>query len=637
MNSSENNNQVDSRSQSGVGPLLRAARERVGSELTEISLTLRIRRPYLEAIEEDRYEDLPGATYTVGFIRSYAEHLGLDADEVVRRYKNQHISSRDKQRLIFPVPISENRIPGFFTILVGAVVVFFAYSLWHVSTVDNSFLPDSITVIPEHFSELMGASKKIDKRKSGSGIEKTKSAHKNLKSPVKSKSSDLKILESKELSIEEPKKIVGDKQIQKEEVRLNQKNKKDSNSNNSGFSDVSSAQEPDQVKEKNIEETGVAPLTAQTSSIEEEIDVRRPKKLSKLGNANSESERVPTEVKSVSEAADNNDLVERVVSKLPSNQEFQIKFNQPDFSGASDLSFEGSNLSRNLEAEMKADRELNSNRVAKVISEESPQLKVEEKLRLEGASAFAPKIKEVPVAVFKAPTASEGGNTAISRDPQDMRSQMPVESKFSSLKKEGALIENKNKNSSEKEVKLGKSKKDEGIISGGASPEKTKLSKSLNTEENSDSAMLSAPTKKQDLIDSLPDSTTEQSNRSGNKISKAQQKTNNEVVSLVDQDSENSGVEENVSERVEIVATGNSWIQIRDDLNNKMLMTRLMKIGDRYKVPDQEGLQLLTGNAGALDIFVNGEKAPSIGGDGVVRRRVILEGARLRAGTAVDD
>ena len=117
----------------------------------------------------------------------------------------------------------------------------------------------------------------------------------------------------------------------------------------------------------------------------------------------------------------------------------------------------------------------------------------------------------------------------------------------------------------------------------------------------------------------------------------AQQKTNNEVVSLVDQDSENSGVEENVSERVEIFATGNSWIQIRDDLNNKMLMTRLMKIGDRYKVPDQEGLQLLTGNAGALDIFVNGEKAPSIGGDGVVRRRVILEGARLRAGTAVDD
>ena len=125
------------------------------------------------------------------------------------------------------------------------------------------------------------------------------------------------------------------------------------------------------------------PYSLSNSSVEEKIDARRSKKLSKLENANSESERAPTEVKSVSEAADKNNLIERVVSELPSNQEFQIKVNQPDFSGASDLSFEGSNLSGNLEAEMKADRELNSNRVAKAISEESTQLKVEEKLRLD--------------------------------------------------------------------------------------------------------------------------------------------------------------------------------------------------------------------------------------------------------------
>ena len=92
----------------------------------------------------------------------------------------------------------------------------------------------------------------------------------------------------------------------------------------------------------------------------------------------------------------------------------------------------------------------------------------------------------------------------------------------------------------------------------------------------------------------------------------------------------------NQIDKVVIVATGNSWIQIRDDINNKMLLTRLMQAGDRYEVPDQEGLHLLTGNAGALEIFVDGSKVPSIGGDGVVRRKVVLDVVKLKKGTAVD-
>jgi cytoskeleton protein RodZ len=89
--------------------------------------------------------------------------------------------------------------------------------------------------------------------------------------------------------------------------------------------------------------------------------------------------------------------------------------------------------------------------------------------------------------------------------------------------------------------------------------------------------------------------------------------------------------------RITINAKSNSWIQVRDDNSNTMLVTRLLTAGDQYVVPDQPGLVLLTGNAGALEVIVDGDPVPSIGGVGVVRRGVVLDVDRLKAGTAVSN
>lgn len=70
-----------------VGALLQATRLRLGVELAAVAETLHIRVAYLEAIEAGNYDALPGGTYAVGFIRSYAEQLGLDGKEMVRRFK----------------------------------------------------------------------------------------------------------------------------------------------------------------------------------------------------------------------------------------------------------------------------------------------------------------------------------------------------------------------------------------------------------------------------------------------------------------------------------------------------------------------------------------------------------------------
>src|SRR5207248_10366800 len=61
-----------------LGASLRAARHKRGLELDAVQRELRIRKRYLEALEGDRFELLPGQVYARGFLREYAEFLGLD-------------------------------------------------------------------------------------------------------------------------------------------------------------------------------------------------------------------------------------------------------------------------------------------------------------------------------------------------------------------------------------------------------------------------------------------------------------------------------------------------------------------------------------------------------------------------------
>jgi len=78
-----------------VGQELRGARISRGEDLVSISRILKIRREHLEALEEDNLSALPGRTYAVGFIRAYAEYLGLNPTRTVDRFKTE-IAGRDE-------------------------------------------------------------------------------------------------------------------------------------------------------------------------------------------------------------------------------------------------------------------------------------------------------------------------------------------------------------------------------------------------------------------------------------------------------------------------------------------------------------------------------------------------------------
>ena len=136
-----------------VGALLQASRLRLGHDLRFVAETLHIRFVYLEAIEAGRYEELPGAVYVVGFIRSYAEFLGLDSEEVVRRSKAEVAAQSVTSELVFPVPMPETSIPGRSIVLVGVIVSLLAYGGWYASTTNEGLSVEMISPVPERLRE----------------------------------------------------------------------------------------------------------------------------------------------------------------------------------------------------------------------------------------------------------------------------------------------------------------------------------------------------------------------------------------------------------------------------------------------------------------------------------------------------
>lgn len=79
----------------GEGQILRDAREEKGWNLRQAEEITKIRIRYLEALEEENYTILPGATYIKGFLRTYAKHLGLDSEEIVALYKASQVIESD--------------------------------------------------------------------------------------------------------------------------------------------------------------------------------------------------------------------------------------------------------------------------------------------------------------------------------------------------------------------------------------------------------------------------------------------------------------------------------------------------------------------------------------------------------------
>jgi len=95
----------------GVGQELAAAREARGLALADVAQSLKFAPRQLEALEQERFDALPGATFARGMVRSYARLLKLDPDPLVERIAGR-FEAPDSNRLAAryhqPVPFSDN-------------------------------------------------------------------------------------------------------------------------------------------------------------------------------------------------------------------------------------------------------------------------------------------------------------------------------------------------------------------------------------------------------------------------------------------------------------------------------------------------------------------------------------------------
>jgi cytoskeleton protein RodZ len=131
-----------------IGSLLRRTREGRRISLAEAAASLRIRAAYLEAIEQGAYEQLPGRAYAVGFVRTYADYLGLDGEEAARRFKLDGQGLDPTPDLALPMPIAERSMPGGRFLVAALVLAICGYGLWYYLGSGNRHQPETVAAVP---------------------------------------------------------------------------------------------------------------------------------------------------------------------------------------------------------------------------------------------------------------------------------------------------------------------------------------------------------------------------------------------------------------------------------------------------------------------------------------------------------
>lgn len=140
----------------GEGQMLQAAREEKQWSYTYTEEITKIRVRYIQALEEEKYDILPGTTYVKGYLRTYAKQLGINSDEIIALYNASATPE--------PIPVLETskiqikvRPPWLRPVIIGSmavvaiVLVFAIAALTHPENkiVDSPYAPAALPSAPE--------------------------------------------------------------------------------------------------------------------------------------------------------------------------------------------------------------------------------------------------------------------------------------------------------------------------------------------------------------------------------------------------------------------------------------------------------------------------------------------------------
>ena len=90
-----------------IGYILKAAREKQGYSLRDVEEETKIRRHYIQLLEDDDFAQLPGPVYAKGFLRSYARFLDIPGDPLIRMYNALTTAEEESEATITEKPQKE--------------------------------------------------------------------------------------------------------------------------------------------------------------------------------------------------------------------------------------------------------------------------------------------------------------------------------------------------------------------------------------------------------------------------------------------------------------------------------------------------------------------------------------------------
>ena len=167
-----------------IGKKLQAARQAKGYTLDDLQQITKIQKRYLIAIEDEKFDELPGDFYVRAFVKQYANTVGLDGDDLLKEYEDdlpkaktaeysdhiaQAVESRASQHKTIGNQVSKSRkyVP---TIIITVVIILVLAAIWFTAIarshrdsstrIDNS----SVSVSGESRKKASSSSKKATKK-----------------------------------------------------------------------------------------------------------------------------------------------------------------------------------------------------------------------------------------------------------------------------------------------------------------------------------------------------------------------------------------------------------------------------------------------------------------------------------------
>ncbi|MHA1537294.1 MAG: RodZ domain-containing protein [Alphaproteobacteria bacterium] len=114
-----------------VAARLGQERRKQGFSLADVAEAIRIRESYVAAIEGERFHELPGPAYALGFVGAYAQFLDLDRRAIVARFREEVGGADRASELKFLVPLKDGRFPGRAILAASLALAIAVYGGWY--------------------------------------------------------------------------------------------------------------------------------------------------------------------------------------------------------------------------------------------------------------------------------------------------------------------------------------------------------------------------------------------------------------------------------------------------------------------------------------------------------------------------